>query len=64
MDPNAWLEKAERLHCTMARLREAQTAHDEGENLERVVIAHWLCEEFSDGPRAGTATHPRFPTSH
>jgi len=69
MNPNAWLEKAERLRSTIAQLRDAQRgdnehAHDEPENLERVAIAHWLRQEFSDEPPDNTATMPLFTTSH
>ncbi len=69
MNPNAWLEKAERLRSTIARLRDArpgenETAHDEPEHLERVAIAHWLREEFSDEPPEDTATLTLFPGLH
>jgi hypothetical protein len=64
MNPHAWLEKAERLRSSLVRLRQTQ-AHDETteehlESIERVAIAHWLREEFTDEPPDDTQTLPLF----
>lgn len=69
MNPNEWLEKAERLRSTFSRLHDVQEnqesgAHDQIETLERAAIAHWLRQEFSDDPPEDTATLPLFVSSH
>ena len=67
MNPNPWLEKAERLRSTIASLRQVGTSENEpGEEgpaaMERLAIAHWLRQEFSDEPPEDTATLPLFFT--
>ena len=64
MNPNSWLERAERLRSSLARLRQTE-GHDETteehlESVERVTIAHWLREEFADEPPEDTQTLPLF----
>jgi hypothetical protein len=61
MNPNDWLEKAERLRSTLALVREVNRpdipyAHDTPEGRERVTIAHWLRHEFSEDPPEDTQT--------
>jgi hypothetical protein len=68
MNPNAWLEKAERLRSTIAQIRDVDCAEDQRadhspEILERVAIAHWLRQEFSDEPPEDTATLSLFKES-
>jgi hypothetical protein len=67
MNPNAWLEKAERLRSSLARLRltasHEETSADHLESVERVAIAHWLREEFSDEPSEDARTLPLFVLS-
>lgn len=60
-----WLEKADRLRTELARLNSAQidgivdeaTSHSQ----ERVLIARWLRQEFSNEPPEDTATLTLFP---
>jgi hypothetical protein len=59
MDHESWLERAERLRGELARLDAAQR---QDESLERVAIARWLRNEFSDEPPEDTATLALFPT--
>jgi hypothetical protein len=61
MNSQPWLEKAERLRHALARLRDTQAfngnaAADEPAAIERVAIAHWLRQEFSDEPPEDTRT--------
>lgn len=72
MNSEAWLEKAERLRSTLADLREARRTEithlhavlplDAPATLERVAIAHWLRQEFSEQPAEDTQTMPLFST--
>lgn len=72
MNSEEWLEKAERLRSTLADLREAHRPEFPAtapvgfappEALERVAIAHWLRQEFSDRPPEDTQTLPLFAGS-
>ena len=69
MNPNEWLEKAERLRTTLTQLREARHDQQGGTQqeidiIERTAIAHWLRQEFSDEPPEDTSTLPLFVTTH
>jgi hypothetical protein len=55
MNSNAWLEKAEQLRTELARVPEVRR-HEDRESLERVVIARFLRQQFSDEPPEDTAT--------
>jgi hypothetical protein len=67
MNPEAWLDRAERLRHELARLRAAELdemvepSADEHDARERVTIARWLREEFSAEPPEDTATLAFFP---
>ena len=65
MNRNTWLERAERLRSSLAHLRQTE-AYDEPtvdhlESIERVAIAHWLREEFSEEPPEDNGTLALFP---
>ena len=66
MNTNPWLEKAERLRCTLTRLKELHdypTLHDGLDSLERVAIAHWLRQEFPEEPIDDAQTLPLLPAT-
>jgi hypothetical protein len=62
-----WIDRAERLRAELAHLRAAQQhaapePHlDEIEAYERVTIARWLRDEFSEEQPEDTATLTLFP---
>jgi hypothetical protein len=67
MSSEKWLEKAERLRTELTHLTQSQLdqfiepGRDEREALERVTIARWLKNEFSDERPEDTATLALFP---
>jgi hypothetical protein len=66
VNANHWLEKAERLRSTLTRLKtidDHSAALDGLDSIERVAIAHWLRQEFSDEPGEDTQTLPLFADS-
>lgn len=68
MNPNTWLEKAERLRSRLDSVRSELSADHEHMNqdpagMERVTIARWLCEEFSGEVQEDTNTLPLFDCS-
>jgi hypothetical protein len=67
MPSESWLQRAERLRSTLSRVRDSQRVdteafHHDPADVERVAIAHWLREEFSEEPHEDTATLPLFPS--